>query len=462
MFPSVDPAARPGLTALLILLLLFCLYNINLRHSSGIDSLPNTLLPASILKEGNIDLNEFQSMLENERRTLRAGFAFGALQEKDGAIISSYPVGAALVVLPVYLVLDLAGFLETLHDYRVAAKVSSSLVSALVAAILFLCLLRLTGYSAAVVITLFFGLGTSMWAVVSQDLWQHGPGMLCLVLAVYCLLRMQDHPTAWLAGCVGIALAMSVICRPTNAIPAVLFAGYMALSYRRQLSLLISCYLPAAVLGGCLIFYNLALYDNLTGGYDAIYHSQWHKSKNYDEIGLYSTPLGFGLASVLLSPNKGLLIFSPYIVFGLAAAGWVLARRRSSFNLVLVGWAVLAILLIAKNTGWYGGAAYGSRYLSESLIPLSLLLGIAWPLLLSHPAVRAVFFTLGIASIAIQMIGVFYWPCGWFEGPPNADRFPERFWDWHAMEIFRCASDGLIDYEIPFEMLNPPPEGKDF
>ena len=115
MFPSVDPAARPGLTALLILLLLFCLYNINLRHSSGIDSLPNTLLPASILKEGNIDLNEFQSMLENERRTLRAGFAFGALQEKEDAIISSYPVGAALVVLPVYLVLDLAGFLETLH-----------------------------------------------------------------------------------------------------------------------------------------------------------------------------------------------------------------------------------------------------------------------------------------------------------------------------------------------------------
>ena len=51
--------------SLLFFLLLF-IYNINLRETSSGDTIPNRYLPVSIIKEFNLDLNEFPFLYNSE------------------------------------------------------------------------------------------------------------------------------------------------------------------------------------------------------------------------------------------------------------------------------------------------------------------------------------------------------------------------------------------------------------
>ena len=73
------------------------IYNLNLRSIDSVDTLPNTLLPVSILKYGDLDLNEFENLFEPQPDVWQAAFGFGALQRNGREIISSYPPGAAIL-----------------------------------------------------------------------------------------------------------------------------------------------------------------------------------------------------------------------------------------------------------------------------------------------------------------------------------------------------------------------------
>lgn len=459
---SLAPRGQSLTTALFLLLVMFGLFNANFRHSSGTDTLGSSLLAVSVLREGNFDLEEFRDLLDNEAQTLRAGLALGSLQERDGVLVGSYPVGAGLMALPFYFIADRAGLLREWHDYRTTAKIASSFLCAMSVAMLFLCLVQLTPYGPALIIAALYGLGTCMWPVLSQDIWQHGPGMLCLVTALYCLLLLRHRGSWLLAGCAGLAIAMAVICRLLNAIPAVIFALYVFVEYRRSPALLAAFAVPAGLCGAWLLWFNLSSFGELTGGYSAIYQSQWHGWRKLDQTGLYTTPLGYGLAGILISPSKGLLVYSPYTLFCFAALGWVLLRRRNAFNLSLIAWTLLAVVPIAKNAIWWGGAAYGARYMSEILIPLSMLLAIAWPVLCARRWVQTVFALLAIASVGIQYIGVFRFPCGWIGNPVNIDLAPERHWDWRDSQIERCLKEGLLDSEVANEILVHKPGDVDF
>lgn len=447
-------------TAALLSLLFFILFNSNLRHGNSVDTIPNTALPVSILKERNFDLNEFQQLLDNSKNTLGAGLTFGAIQMRGEDIISSYPVGASLLAIPFYFIADITGNLNTWHDYRVAAKISASAMVAISASLLFLSLVQLTAYAPALIITLLYGAGTSMWSIISQDLWQHGPGIMCLSAAICCLLHLRNKPESrWLPLIISLALSLSVVCRLLNAVPATLIALHMLARHRNKLIYFIP---PAAVIGIGLICFNLNTYGTVTGGYDAIYTSQWHGWRDLQSTGLYSTPLFYGLSSILFSPSKGLLTYSPYLLYAFAAVIWILWRQRTLFSVLLISWVILLLLLLAKHTFWWGGTAFGPRYLSEILLPLSFLLAIGWQAMTKYRLSRTVFAVLAAISISIQMIGVYRSPCGWADTPVWADHHPERHWDWKDSEIERCLRQGVVNAPGNFELLKYSPEQEDF
>jgi hypothetical protein len=447
-------------TAALLCLLLFILFNSNLRHGSSVDTIPNTALPLSILKEGNVNLNEYRTLLDNSKNTLEAGFIFGAIQIRGEDIISSYPIGASLLAIPFYFIADISGNLSSWHDYRVAAKISSSAMVALSASFLFLSLAQLTAYKPALIITLLYGAGTSMWSIVSQDLWQHGPGIMCLSAAIFCLLRLKNKPESrCLPLLISLALSFSVVCRLLNAIPAALIAFHMLVRHRNNLIYFI---LPAAVIAGSLLWFNISTYGSITGGYDAIYTSQWHGWRNLQSTGLYSTPIIYGLSSILFSPNKGLLIYSPYLIYAFTAIIWILWRQCTLFSLILIGWVLCILVLLAKNTLWWGGTAFGPRYLSEILLPLSLLLAVGWQAITKYQLSRVAFIALAALSISIQMVGAYRSPCGWADAPTWADHHPERHWDWSDSQIERCLRQGVVNGPENFELLKYTPEQEDF
>src|SRR5690606_15347113 len=74
------------------------------------------------------------------------------------------------------------------------------------------------------------------------------------------------------------------------------------------------------------------------------------------------------LAGLLVSPNRGLFTFSPFLLFGLVGLGLKLRDRSLSLLdaalFVIVG---LHWLVMGAYINWYAGHSFGPRYMSDVL-----------------------------------------------------------------------------------------------
>ncbi len=430
--------------------LFFAVYNLNFRHGSTVDTIPTTVLPVSLLREGDFDLDEFRALLATDTRALEVGLVFGALQERDGRLLSSYPVGSALLAAPLYAVALPLGLLDTWHDYRVMGKLAASLLTALSALFLFLTLRAWTAPGTARVLTLLYGLGTAAWPIVSQELWQHGSGMLCLAVALYACVLLERSSARAPAFLLGGALALAVACRLLNVIPALALSAFVLVHHRgRAVDFAVLPVLGAALLGS----YNWTVYGDLSGGYDALYQSQWHAWRGLTTTTVYTHPLAHGLASVLLSPSKGLFAYSPHFVVALASLP-LLWTGKPPVARYLALWVVLHSVVLAKNVLWWGGTSFGPRYFAEASLPLTLLIGLAMPAGAEQRSLRLGLLITGCLSVAVQSVGAFFAPCGWAEHPVFADSQPERHWDWRDTELERCVRRGWDQGPLAPEILH--------
>lgn len=442
-----SPLTTNMLVATIIAIGFFFVYNANLRDLDSVDALPATLEPLSLLENQDLTLNEFEHRFTPQPTIWQAGFAFGALQQHDDRIISSYPPGTAILATPVYAAARATGILkpDSWLSYRLTGKLAASAIVALSAAAIFLSVVKITGVLPASMLTAAYGLGTGALSVASQALWQHGPGMLCLAFAILLLLRIddQERPPHWLAFLLGLLLAMAVVCRTFNVFAAGALSIYLLIYHRRLLPAFL---LPASSIAVLFLGHNLQEYGTLSGGYDAILDSQWHRSRNLVEVGLFNHPLPSGLLDTWLSPSKGLLIYSPFVVFALAPMLFPATKHRRLLPFICI-WIAIHSIVLAKNTLWWGGAAFGPRYFLELSGAFILLIAMSFPKMPSK--VRCgLALSIGI-SILIHAFGAFYAPCGWAEYPNIVDFNPERHWDWHDTEIERCLRHAHDSGRIP-------------
>ena len=47
-------------------------------------------------------------------------------------------------------------------------------------------------------------------------------------------------------------------------------------------------------------------------------------------------------------------------------------------------------------------------------------------------------------SVFVQIVGAFFFPCGWYESPVRASLAPARFWDLSDVEVVRCLRAGPV------------------
>lgn len=307
-----------------------------------------------------------------------------------GLYVGTHGVGAGLTALPLFAPLGLRGALarpERSDDrgaspaaiYQ-AARVAATIITAASAVLLLLAARCLSGAGGALLAALIYGLATGACSTSAQALWQHGPAALHLSLSCLALLRAARAADAgreakgWALAC-GAAAAAAVACRPTLALfaPGALWA--LGTARRRG----------AFLLGALPIALSLALYNGYYLG------APW-RSGQYDvggEVALAKTgsaalwrwPFA-GAAGLLLSPNRGLLVFSP--VLGFALWGWLGALRGRLLDggaAPVAARALRALALVAAAQwllascwfDWWGGSCYGPRPLLDS-VPLLVLL----------------------------------------------------------------------------------------
>ena len=349
------------------------------------------------------DAFEGQSALQYRRSgalTLNGPYYFLASTRKPGVYANTFGLGAGLLALPVLAAVNPwlgplqanPGRLWQVGKVVAAAAVAGSAVFIFLAALGFL------GSRAAFLLALTYGLCTCVWSTSSQALWQHGPTELFLAMGTYFLLRPQ-RPSPLLAG---LAYSLSVACRPTSLLLFLVVAVFQGLRDRR--ALLRFC-LGALPVGALLVIYGLVVFGHpLAAGQLGVGHEvALAKTGN---PGLWQTPLYVGLAGLLVSPSRGLLIYSPVAIFALWGAVRVW-RDPAWKDWRPLSVAVAAMLVLsAKWFDWWGGWCYGYRPIVDAATLLAFLAIPVVPWIRARWSRWLLCAGLGCWSLGVQVLGV--------------------------------------------------------
>lgn len=424
--------------SLLIGLCCLLVYNANGRAISAGDTYPARYQPFAIWRYHTVLLDPIAPLTAQGR----GDTAFWMVPAPGGHTISLYPVVLPVLIAPLYLpaagYLHLRGWTDWRLDHvaRVMEKLSASLLAALSASLLYLLLRRRAAAPTALLLTLAYAFGTTTWVVSSQALWQHGMAELLVIGALLLLTGPCTAPRALAAG---LLVGLIAANRPPDAILAAALGAYgLFWAGRRRAALLAAA---AALPAGLVLLYNLAVAHNLAGGYGLVGKATYFR---HDLLP--------GLGGLLLSPTRGLLVFSPFLLF-LVLAWRHLPRspRERGLSLAIIAGVSLQVVLYAKGD-WRGGISWGPRYMTD-LLPLLL-----WMLVPVVAALRGfgrVCFLLAVgAAVAIEAIGAF-----WYTGATDSAILAvttgphqmQAAWDWRNAPFIASLQHGLAPAELTLE-----------
>jgi len=178
----------------------------------------------------------------------------------------------------------------------------------------------------------------------------------------------------------------------------------------------------------------------MEGGYGVIGHASFFK---HDLIA--------GVGGLLVSPTKGLLVFSPFLLF-LVLAWQHLPRSREERGLTLamcIGVAI-QIVLYAK-ADWRGGLSWGPRYMTDLLPFLMWMLA---PVVAALRGVGRVCFLVAVGvSVVIEAIGAFSYS-GSVDNPIYAADHDWHLhdmraaWNWRNAPFITSLKQGMAPAEL--------------
>ncbi len=414
-------AARTRCVALLVAATAFAVYLTNLRPMGSGDTIAARLQAFSLVREGNLDLDEFTWL--RPRADVRPYFL---LRDGSGRWRSKYPVATPVVAAPLAWPFERWAAARGIEDrdarFRlltvVFERVASALLVAPSVALVLLAAAEIAPLGWAVAASLVYAFGTSTWTY-SQALWQHALAELGIAGAALCLLRSPSPHRFALAG---TAMALALAARPTTVIIAVILALYLWRERRAALW----WFAPPYALGALLLAaYNARTLARATGGYAG---------------GGIGFPAVEGLLGLLVSPNRGLFVYCPLALLALVALARPTQPRVARwFALALPAYA----LLFATSRIWWGGFSWGPRFFTD-VMPLITLaaLPVAGALWTAHRGARLLLIAGAAWGIAVQAIGVYCDDNDWNTFPVSVDEQTERLWSWSDPQILRALRTG--------------------
>lgn len=353
-----------------------------------------------------------------------------------GPLYPYYPLGPALLAVPVVAVGHVSHFLGLTRSIRAdllggtwpLERLIATIVVTATAGVMYLLGLlvlpagnaRRRGSAAAFALT--FAFATSAWSTASRALWQHGPSMLFLSLALLIAVRGEEDDER--PALLGLVLGLAYVMRPSNAIAIVTFTAWIAVSHRRRL--------PPHLVGLASVLVPLAIVNmHLYGAVLPPYYRSGAQGSNPHFL--------TALAGNLISPARGLFVFSPILLLAVVGA-WRRLAGHSASPLDICVWTTIFAhwLLISRSVNWWGGHSIGPRLFSD-MVPL--LMYAALPALTptlgrrSPPSgiVRSVSTASVVVLLAVSVVVQFegatmssMW-C-WNVVPTNVDDTPQRVW----------------------------------
>ncbi len=252
---------------------------------------------------------------------------------------------------------------------RFWSPVLSVILTAATAFLLFQ-IVRILGYGngVAMALSLVYGLATMAWPYAKYDFSE--PGVTFFLMGgVWAALRYGNVPRLRYAVLTGFWALAAVFAKyvAVIALPALLFQ--LVMSHKRAGSSwarlpartwktavaftapFVVVVVPALFILAVVFEFRILYEKELIGGI---------------QRGWFGVPLALGMKGLLISWGKGVFLYNPILLISIPASIWFV-RRHGWHSLVFLAIPIAYLLLYSKKEVWYGGNAWGPRYLVPTL-----------------------------------------------------------------------------------------------
>lgn len=429
---------------IILILFTYIIYNINMRAINSGDTWPAAMLPFSILSQGTLYLDMFADFFQS------LNFDPHMVLLSDGHFLSFYPIVIPVLITPFYIIpyslfnlihlplnmLDSSFYLAIF----ILEKIFASLISVASVVFCYLSLKELIRREIAYICAAIYAFATNTWVTSSQALWQQGMVELILSVLIFLTIINEKNRSNINIIYMGILSGLFMFNRPSDTPLLLPFLVYVLLIGKRTFLY----YLFFSVFSGFpFLVYNLYFFKNIFGGYTNL----------LSDFSL-GTSILMNLSGLMISPSRGLLIYSPILILSLF--GYTHIKEIDGWNLKLflkiAGISILLQLLVYGSYRiWWAGHCYGPRFLVCILPFLVVYIGLFLNGWLRFDRIRGKYLVylcliglLLIWSVSVQVIGAFCYPNGNWDGTPEDVDLGERLWDWNDNQITRSIQAGPI------------------
>jgi hypothetical protein len=360
----------------------------------AVDTIPQALVPVQLWRAGTFNLDSYRYLYEELKPEGRA-YPF---TESQGHLYPRNPVFVSLLVSPLYLPPVALGVPTEEHRFWIAwGRLCAAAWTGFAIALSYLTVRRWGDEAPALGLTLLLAFGTCMWTTVAHSVYDHLGAVVCVAALAFVLGDFPLPP--WRAGLAAFFAGAAIGMRPTTVVllfPLGLYLffwpGRLAGWKARVL----------AVAGILIVPFCNALFNDWMFG-------AWYKTGYSDDsVNRWTTPVWEGALGLVLAPNSGLLVQSPFTILALIG-GWAAWRTPGlrergllrSYTLCFISYW----LLYAHWYDWHG-IIPSSRMLSDGYplwMPLNMM---GWNRIRHRPRALWLVTAAGVWSVLYQIVGI--------------------------------------------------------
>ena len=247
-------------------------------------------------------------------------------------------------------------------------------------------------YAYSFLITVAFVFGSSIVSTMGTALWNINLEMVFILGTLVILAREDQKKTKDLKPVLlGLFLFLAYLCRPTAALFILTTFAYVFLKNRRTF---IKMAVTFTLLFSLLVLFSMVEFNQFLPDY-------------YKADFLGNPIIKSAVFGSLLSPSRGLLVFSPYLLIpfiGLILYGKQLYKE--AFIWFGAIWFALYLAMISRWSGWGGGYSFGPRLLTDALPALFIITVLVWKRALTNPP-KWYTKILAISFVVLTLLGIF-------------------------------------------------------
>ena len=349
------------------------------------------------------------------------------IHRKNGHIYNYFPLGTALLSTPFVAVANAFGFDMTRDEHLI-----QMLLTALAALLIVFTLYKIARlYFAQMPSLLLAGLcwfGSSLASTVGTALWSHDYAFIFSSAAIFLTLRNRQPAGLLIPILIGASLFLAYFCRPTLALLAPLLLLYYFIHDRKS-----------AVLAGMTVGLLLLVFIIWSLHEFAQILPDYYLPKRLDDGNFKAAVYGN-----LLSPARGLLVFSPFLIISLALTFLLAPRNKTlaKLSLITLAWPIVHLLSISQFPHWWAGWSFGPRLMVDALP--GLFVGLFSSVSALRERKNLVYILLIVSggfAIYINTYQGLLNPYGMhWNRSPNVDKHPEYLFDWRYPQFLHTKS----------------------